>query len=83
MTNMQNFDWEECERDSSQYILFCGRKVIKHWHAYLKNCYDDTQTSEQKMLYNNLCSHFSKAAEIGVEFVEKYNFLIKYVDEVT
>ena len=44
-----------------------------------------TQTSEQKVRYNQLCAHAycSKAAEIGVEFVEKYNFLIKYVDEVT
>ena len=47
----------------------------------MKNCYEHTQTSEQKLRYNKLCSQFSKATEIGVESIEKYNFLMKCMDE--
>ncbi|XP_039119453.1 protein FAR-RED ELONGATED HYPOCOTYL 3-like isoform X3 [Dioscorea cayenensis subsp. rotundata] len=65
----------------SHYILTCWRKDVKHWHTYVKNCYDETQTIEQKVRYNKLCAHFSKAAEIGVESDEKYNFLMNCVDK--
>ncbi|XP_039130925.1 protein FAR1-RELATED SEQUENCE 5-like [Dioscorea cayenensis subsp. rotundata] len=65
----------------SQYILSRWRKDIKRRHTYVKNCYEDSQISEQKVRYNKLCSHFSKAAEIGVESIEKYSFLMKCVDD--
>ncbi|KAH7661064.1 FHY3/FAR1 family protein [Dioscorea alata] len=64
----------------SHYILTRWRKDVKHRHTYVKNCYDETQTIEQKVRYNKLCVHFSKDAEIGVESNEKYNFLMKCVD---
>ncbi|XP_039146848.1 protein FAR1-RELATED SEQUENCE 9-like [Dioscorea cayenensis subsp. rotundata] len=65
----------------SRYILPRWRKDIKRMHTYVQNCYDDPQTSEEKLRYNKLCSHFTKAAEHGAESNDKYNLLMKYVDE--
>ncbi|XP_039134135.1 protein FAR-RED ELONGATED HYPOCOTYL 3-like [Dioscorea cayenensis subsp. rotundata] len=64
----------------SQYILPRWRKDTKRRHTYVRNCYDDAQTNEQKARYSKLCSHFSKAAEIAIESNEKYHFLMKSVD---
>ncbi|KAH7690217.1 FHY3/FAR1 family protein [Dioscorea alata] len=64
-----------------RYILPRWRKDIKRRHTCVVNCYDNPQTSEENVRYNALCSHFSKAAEIGAISVERYNFLMKYVDE--
>jgi len=63
------------------YILPRWRKDIKRMHTYVVNCYDDRQTSEEKQRYNKLCSHFSKAAELGAESNDRYMFLMTYVDE--
>ncbi|KAH7685830.1 FHY3/FAR1 family protein [Dioscorea alata] len=41
----------------SRYILPRWRKDIKRMHTYVQNCYDDPQTSEEKLRYNKLCSH--------------------------
>ncbi|KAH7668898.1 FHY3/FAR1 family protein [Dioscorea alata] len=65
----------------SRYILPRWRKDIKRMHTYVLNCYDDPQNTEEKLRYNKLCSHFSKAAELGAESNDKYVFLMKYVDE--
>ncbi|XP_039133313.1 protein FAR1-RELATED SEQUENCE 6-like [Dioscorea cayenensis subsp. rotundata] len=65
----------------SRYILPRWRKDIKCMHTYVQNCYDDPQTNEEKLRYNKLCSHFTKAAELGAESSDKYMFLMKYVDE--
>ncbi|KAJ0972994.1 hypothetical protein J5N97_020953 [Dioscorea zingiberensis] len=67
---------------SSQYILPRWRKDVKRRHTYMMNYYEDTKTSEQKVQYNKLCSHFSEVAEIGVESIEKYNFVMKCVDGI-
>ncbi|XP_039138900.1 protein FAR1-RELATED SEQUENCE 6-like [Dioscorea cayenensis subsp. rotundata] len=64
-----------------RYILPRWRKDIKCMHTYVQNCYDDPQTSEKKLQYNKLCSYFTKAAELGAESNNKYNLLMKYVDE--
>ncbi|XP_039115339.1 protein FAR1-RELATED SEQUENCE 6-like [Dioscorea cayenensis subsp. rotundata] len=65
----------------SRYILPRWRKDIKRMHTYVQNCYDDPQTSEEKLRYNKLCSHFTKAAELGAQSNDKYNLLMNYVDE--
>ncbi|KAH7685619.1 FHY3/FAR1 family protein [Dioscorea alata] len=65
----------------SRYILPRWRKDIKPMHTYVLNCYDDPQTNEEKLRYNKLCSHFTKATELGAESNDKYMFLMKYVDE--
>ncbi|KAH7659854.1 FHY3/FAR1 family protein [Dioscorea alata] len=65
----------------SRYILPRWRKDIKRMHTYVLNCYDDPQNTEEKLRYNKLCSHFSKAAELGAKSNDKYVFLMKYVDE--
>ncbi|KAH7661084.1 FHY3/FAR1 family protein [Dioscorea alata] len=65
----------------SRYILPRWRKDIKRMHTYVQNCYDDPQTSQEKLRYNKLCSHFTQAAELGAESIDNYNFLMKYVDE--
>ncbi|KAH7688456.1 FHY3/FAR1 family protein [Dioscorea alata] len=65
----------------SRYILPRWRRDIKRMHTYVINCYDDPQTNEEKLRYNKLCSHFTKAAELGAESNEKYMFLMEYVDE--
>ncbi|XP_039144101.1 protein FAR1-RELATED SEQUENCE 6-like [Dioscorea cayenensis subsp. rotundata] len=65
----------------SRYILPRWTKDIKRMHTYIQNCYDDPQTNEEKLRYNKLCSHFTKAAELGAESNDKYMFLMNYVDE--
>ncbi|XP_039120132.1 protein FAR-RED IMPAIRED RESPONSE 1-like [Dioscorea cayenensis subsp. rotundata] len=65
----------------SYYILPRWRKDIKRRHTYVMNCYDDTQTNEQNVLYTQLYSHFAKLAEIGVATTGKYLFLTKSMDE--
>ncbi|XP_039117870.1 uncharacterized protein LOC120253638 [Dioscorea cayenensis subsp. rotundata] len=65
----------------SRYILPRWRKDIKRMHTYVQNCYDDPQTSEEKLRFTKLCSHFSKAAELGAESNDKFNLLMKYVDD--
>ncbi|KAH7670307.1 FHY3/FAR1 family protein, partial [Dioscorea alata] len=65
----------------SRYILPRWRKDIKLMHTYVLNYYDDPQTSEEKLWYNKLCSHFTKALELGAESNDKYIFLMKYVNE--
>ncbi|KAH7663258.1 FHY3/FAR1 family protein [Dioscorea alata] len=61
----------------AHYILTNWRKEVKHRHTYVKNCYNETQIIEQKVRYNKLCAHFSKATRIGVESNEKCSWLAK------
>ncbi|XP_039138155.1 protein FAR1-RELATED SEQUENCE 8-like [Dioscorea cayenensis subsp. rotundata] len=65
----------------SRYILPRWRKDIKRMHTYVQNCYDDPQTSGEKLWYNKLCSNFTKAVELRAVSNEKYMFLMKHVDE--
>ena len=54
------------------YILPHWRQD-KHKHTYVTNYYDNTQTSE-KVQYIRLCSHISKANEIGVDLLRNKIF---------
>lgn len=44
-------------------------------------CYEDRQANEHNLQFDRLCTHFFEAAEIAASSSEKYEFLMRYIDE--
>ncbi|OWM87290.1 protein FAR1-RELATED SEQUENCE 6-like [Punica granatum] len=65
----------------SRYILTRWRKDIKRRHSHVTSCYEDRDLSQQSMRLDKLRASFSEAAEVAINSQEKYDFLLKYIEE--
>lgn len=73
------------EKDVSEipprYILTRWRKDVKRRHSYITICYDDQGLNERNMRSDNLWANFSGAAEIAISSQERYDFLMKCIED--